>query len=165
MTEEQEKQITDLYLEMYNKLMHTALKNEENESYAEEAVQEVFRIACQHPERCCGCENPQGWLVKTLRYVILNAKRRRAAAKKYLEEYVTLHIVEPYTPENRINVDLLYQNVSQSEEWKLLSDMFVDGMTHKEMAQKYNISVSNCKKRVERAKKNLKKKLKKLVTL
>ena len=81
MTEKQYKRIESLYFEMRDKLMFIAIKNEESESLAEEAVQETFRIACQEADKCCDCPNPQGWLVKTLYNVISNAKRKRANAK------------------------------------------------------------------------------------
>lgn len=160
MTEKQYKQIEMLYLEMRDKLMFIALKNEESESLAEEAVQETFRIACQEAEKCCNSPNPQGWLVNTLYNVICNAKRKRANAKRLIEEYLALQIRESYVSEDRLNVEILYQNVAGLEEFKLLSEMAVEGMSHKEMARRRNISVSACKKRVQRAREILQMKMK-----
>lgn len=164
MTAEQNKQIEALYIEMFNQLLFTAIQNEDNEALAEEAVQEVFQIACQQPEKCCNSPNPQGWLIVTLHNVICNAKRKRATAKRYLEEYLALHVREAYVSENRIDIDILYQNVANTEEWKLLSEMVLDGLSHQEMARRRNISVPACKKRVQRAKEDLRRRLKDLVT-
>lgn len=164
MTEKQYKQIEGLYHEMWDKLMFMALKNEESESLAEEAVQETFRIACQEAERCCDSPNPQGWLVKTLYNVILNAKRKRANAKRLIEEYLALQIQESYISEDRLNVEILYQNVAGMEEFKLLSEMAIEGLSHKEMAEKRNISVNACKKKVQRAREILQVRIKKDVT-
>ena len=73
MNAEQSRKITELYIEMYDKLMMVARKNEDTEALAEEAVQETFSIACQKPEECLESSSPQGWLVLTLRNVIRNA--------------------------------------------------------------------------------------------
>ena len=53
MTEEQRKLISELYLEMFDKLIVYAHSSLENDALAEEAVQETFRIACQSPEKLC----------------------------------------------------------------------------------------------------------------
>lgn len=164
MTAEQDKMITALYTEMYDWLFFTALKNEDNEALAEEAVQEVFHIACQKPEECCNSQNPQGWLVYTLYYVIRNEKKKRATAKKYLEKYLALNVREAYVSEDRIDLEVLYQNVAKTEEWKLLSEMVLEGLSHQEMARKRGISVPACKKRVQRAREELQRRLKDLVT-
>ena len=164
MTEKQYMQIDKLYLEMKEKLMFFALKNEESESLAEEAVQETFRIACQEADRCCSSPNPQGWLVNTLYNVICNAKRKRANAKKLIEEYLALQVRESYVSEDRLNVEVLYHNVAGLEEFKLLSEMAIEGLSHKEMARKRNISVSACKKRVQRAREILQIRMKNDVT-
>ena len=123
-------------------------------------MQETFRIACQEAEKCCNSPNPQGWLVNTLYNVICNAKRKRANAKRLIEEYLALQIRESYVSEDRLNVEILYQNVAGLEEFKLLSEMAVEGMSHKEMARRRNISVSACKKRVQRAREILQMKMK-----
>ena len=53
----------------------------------------------------------------------------------------------------------MYGKVAQLEEFQLLKEMAVDGLSHLEMAQKRGISVDACKKRVQRAKKFLQKKI------
>ena len=164
MTEKQHKQIEELYCEMRDKLLFAALKNEESESLAEEAVQETFRIACQEADKCCDSPNPQGWLVNTPYNVICNAKRKRANAKRLIEEYLALQIRDSYVSENRLDVKVLYQNVAGMEEFKLLSEMAIDGLSHKEMAKRRNISVNACKKRVQRARETLQEKMKNDVT-
>ena len=164
MTEEQYKKIEELYREMRDKLLFIALKNEDSRSLAEEAVQETFQIACQEADKCCSSPNPQGWLVCTLHNVISNAKKKRVNAKKLIEDYLARQIRESYVAEDRLDVRLLYQNVADMEEFKLLSEMAIEGLSHKEMAQRRNISVNACKKRVQRAREVLQEKMKNDVT-
>lgn len=164
MDAKQSKQIERLYLEMYDIMMSYARANEESEALAEEAFQEAFRIACQEPEKLCNSPNPQGWVFLTLRNVIRNNRKQRARMRRFLEEFVSAQVREATFSENEIDVTLLYQNVARSEEFKLLSEMILEGKSHEEMARERGISVNACKKRVQRAKEVLQRKMKNDVT-
>lgn len=160
MNREQRKIIEELYREMYDKLIVYACVNLDSESLAEEAVQETFHTACQKPESICESMNPQGWLVNTLKNTIRNMKRSRANAKRILETYMMTQFREYSITEDRINLNVLYENVADLEEFKLLSEMAIEGRSHEEMARSRNISISACKKRVQRAKETLQRKIK-----
>jgi len=160
MNTKQKRIIEELYREMYDKLMAYARANLDSESLAEEAVQETFHIACQKPESVCSSINPQGWLVNTLRNTIRNMKRNRANAKRILETYMMTQIREFSITEDRINLNVLYENVADTEEFRLLSEMAIEGRSHEEMAKSRGITVSACKKRVQRAKETLQRKIK-----
>lgn len=160
MNAEQSEQIKTLYREMYDKLIVYARSSLGSEALAEEAVQEAFLIACQKPEKLCGSVNPQGWLVLTLRNTIRNMKSSRATAKRLVETYLVAQFKESSVWEDRIDLRVQYENVAQLEEFKLLSEMAIEGRSHQEMAQARGITVSACKKRVQRAKEALQKKIK-----
>lgn len=160
MNAEQSKRIAELYREMFEKLMSYARSSLKNEALAEEAVQETFRIACQKPESMCDSPNPQGWLVQTLKYTISNIQRSRATAKKILEKYVMTQTKEFSFSEDKPELSVLYENVVDTEEFKLLSEMAIEGKSHEEMANSRGISVSACKKRVQRAKETLQRRIK-----
>ena len=156
----QRKYIEQLYLEMYDRLMVYARGSLENETLAEEAVQETFRIACQKPESLCDSPNPQGWLVITLRNTVRNMRHNRATAKRIVEYYLIAQSKEFAVSEDRISLNILYENVADTEEFKLLSEMAILGRSHEEMAASRGITVSACKKRVQRAKEALQRKIK-----
>lgn len=160
MDAKQKKRIEKLYLEMYDKLMAYARSNLGSESLAEEAVQETFHIACKKPEKVCESVNPQGWLVLALKNTIRNMKSSRATAKRIVEQYLMVQLKESTVSEDRIDLRVLYGNVADLEEFKLLSEMAIEGRSHEEMANKRGISVSACKKRVQRAKETLQRKIK-----
>lgn len=160
MNTEQKRMIEELYQEMYDKLMVYARVNLDSESLAEEAVQETFHIACQKPEGLCSSTNPQGWLVNTLKNTIRNMKRSRATAKRIVETYMMTQLRDFSITEDSINLNVLYENVADTEEFKLLSEMAIEGRSHEEMAQSRGITVSACKKRVQRAKETLQSKMK-----
>ena len=151
--------IGQLYLEMHEKLKIYARNSLESESLAEEAVQETFRIACQKPEALCDCPNPHGWLVITLKNTIRNIKSNHATAKRIVELYLLDQAKEFAIHEDEISLKIQYEDIAHTEEFNLLYEMAIEGRSHAEMAQARGISISACKKRVQRAKEFLKKKL------
>lgn len=159
MNTEQSKLIEQLYLEMHDMLISYALSSLAEESLAEEAVQETFNIACQKPEELCDSPNPRGWVVKTLKFTIQNMKRSRKTAKQLLSNYLATQIMETSFSEDKVSLEIMYENVAELEEFKLIKEMAVDGRSHMEMAEARGISVSACKKRVQRAKELLQKKI------
>ena len=159
MNAEQKHKIEELYLEMFEKMKIYAGCSLDNEALAEEAVQETFRIACQKPEQLCKSVNPQGWLVQTLKYTICNMQSNRATAKRIVERYLMTQIKDFSFSEDSLDMTVLYGNIADTEEFKLLAEMAIEGKSHLEMAESRGISISACKKRVQRAKEVLRRKI------
>lgn len=159
MTAEERETIEQLYVEMYDLLLSYSLSALQNESLAEEAIQETFRIACMKPEAIFTSPNPRGWLLNTLKYTISNLKRSRAAATRLMAVYMTSQDPDLLVSEDGIPLEVMYEDVADSDEFQLIREMAVEGRSHLEMAQKRGISVTACKKRVQRAKEYLRKKL------
>ena len=159
MNAKQSRRIEELYLEMFDKMKIYAYSSLGNQALAEEAVQETFRIACQKPEQLCESANPRGWLVQTLKYTIRNMQSNRATAKRIVEKYLMTQFRDLSFSEDSLDLNVLYENVADTEEFKLLAEMAIEGRSHLEMANSRGISVSACKKRVERAKKTLRRRL------
>lgn len=158
MTSDQRKRIEDFYLEMYDRLFIYARSALDNESLAEEAIQETFRIVCMKPEDLLSSPNPKGWIVNTLKHTIQNMKRSRDKANVLLTQYLAANSSVAFS-EDRISLEVTYENVARSEEFQLMKEMAVDGRSHLEMAQSRGISVDACKKRVQRAKEFLRRKI------
>ena len=158
MTSDQRKRIEEFYLEMYDRLFIYARSALDNESLAEEAIQETFRIVCMKPEDLLSSPNPKGWIVNTLKYTIQNMKRSRDKANVLLTQYLAANSSVAFS-EDRISQEVTYENVARSEEFSLIKEMAVDGRSHLEMAQSRGISVAACKKRVQRAKEFLRRKI------
>ena len=55
------------------------------------------------------------------------------------------------------NIDLIYSDLLTPEEYKLLKMVAVHGYTVREAAAEFGINIEVCKKRVQRAKKKMKK--------
>lgn len=161
---EYRKKIEQLYFEMYDMLFTYARCSLREEALAEEAVQETFQIACQKPDQLCESPNPKGWLVKTLKFIILNMKRNRESARQVLSGYLIEQQEGCAFSEDKLDLQLLYEDVSHMEEFRLIKEMAIDGKSHLEMANARGITVNACKKRIQRAKEMLKRKLKQNVT-
>ena len=160
MNPEYSQRIEQLYLEMYDKLFAYARCSFEEESLAEEAVQETFQIACLKPDKLCESVNPKGWLVNTLKFTIRNMKRGRESARQLLSNYLITQSESIAFSEDKLSLQLMYEDISHTDEFKLIKEMVIDGKSHLEMAKARGISVSACKKRVQRAKETLQKKIK-----
>ena len=147
-----------LYKEMYPALHVYAMRILEDSALGEEAVQDAFCIACAKREQFLSSQNPQGWIMLTLKHVMQNMQRSQAKLKKVVsldeEEYLTAG------PSELISVDLLFGDVSESEDFLILKRIALDRYTIVELSEELGVSVEACKKRVQRARKRLRQKLK-----
>ena len=158
MTSDQHKRIEVFYLEMYDQLFLYAQNALKNESLAEEAIQETFRIVCTKPEDLLSSPNSKGWIINTLKYTMQNMRRNRDRTNALLNQYLATYTSDAFS-EDRIPLEVTYENVAHSEEFRLIKEMAVEGKSHLEMAQSRGISVDACKKRVQRAKEFLRRKI------
>ena len=61
---------------------------------------------------------------------------------------------------NDIDLDILYKDLASSGEYVLIKELVLEQKSIQEMAESRGISVAACKKRVQRAKQVLRKRLK-----
>jgi len=151
------QQIEQLYIKMYDYLLQYAKSALGNYALAEEAVQDTFQIACQKPDDVINSIRPEGWLVNTLKYVISNMLRNRANANRIMMAYLATQSRDISIVEDHMRFDIMYGDFVHTEEFQLLKEMAVDGLSHYEMAKKRGITVASCRKRVQRAKEHLRK--------
>lgn len=142
---------------MYYQLIVYAISTLYDHSLAEEAVQDTFRIACAKASNFLSSPNPRGWLLNTLKYVIKNMIRSRASLNNLILCSFDLIENSIIIDTDISNIDFLYSDIVDSAEYELLKRIALDKYTILEAAQELGISVEACKKRVQRAKKKLKK--------
>lgn len=154
MQEQHLSEIEALYIDQYDKLFTYAVRILKNETLAEEAVQETFRIACQKADVLHKHENKEGWLLNTLKYVISNIEKIQFRANRSLAEYTALlkMIQEKHT---EIDLDIMYKDISSSEEYTLIKEYILEQKSIRELAEKRGISIAACKKRIQRARQTL----------
>ena len=161
MTAEQDAFVTAKYHEKRKFLLEYSVSNLKDHALAEEAVQQTFEIACRKIEDFCGSPNPDGWLIKTLGLVIRNLERRRRTERGIMVVADDYHPDLVAAPEIPMSLRITYGSLVDTPQFRLLYETEVLGFTLVEMSRKLGISEAACKKRAERARKYLRKKLKK----
>ena len=166
---EQERLLEKLYKEMYSVLLCYANAALKDKALAEEAVQDTFRIACAKVGELSASENPRGWLMLTLKNVLRNTNRELAALNQLFVSAVSIDdeiVLETYASgtdyEKRIEddeVSILYSDLLSPDEYRLLKRIVLQKYTIRDAAKELGISIESCKKRIQRIKKKLRKKL------
>lgn len=160
MKRDQDKLIDQLFRDFYRFLLNYAQSALKNPSLAEEAVQETFAIACRRADRLYESENPRGWLVETLKFVIRNIEHRQRTANRII---VDLGGCDPDLiggREDQVDPKLIYGDVGDTKEFKLVYAIAVDKKSYIEISEAEGITAPACRKRFERARKFLQKKMK-----
>ena len=160
MNAEQSNFVKENYLKMYDTLKTYARSSLRNESQAEEAVQEAYKIGCRDIEKFYNSPNPDGWIFLVLRNVVRNIKHNWATSTRIMTEYMRTHQQTDMTHQDQHSLELLYGGIVSDDEFRLLYEFGVEGKSHLEMAQSRGISISTCKKRLQRAKEKFREKLK-----
>ena len=158
----EEKELIDrLYFEMYESLVGYANSYLNDQHRAEELTQEVFVSAVRKPESLLNSPNPKGWLYKAMWNMVQNSNRVTARQMKLIADFLSVNGREVTVSIDQPDLKLQFGDLADTEEFKLIYDMAVLGKSQQEMAAERGITVINCKKRVERAKKFLRRKLSK----
>lgn len=155
MKQQQTKQLEQLYLEMYDWLLAYGNATLSDPSRAEEAVQETFRIACDKLPVLLTSDNPKGWLVNTMKGVLRNFYRQDARGTQVL---VPVQESLSDVQLEGLPTDLLYQDLAATKEYELMMKL-TEAESIRELAKRLEISECCCKKRVQRARAYLKKRL------
>ena len=154
-----EEQITKLYQEMYGRMVAYASSVLRDRNLAEEVVQDTFCIFCAKTETTLQHENPQGWLMLTLQNVIRNMQRHRGAMNRLIMQSLQTENLEELLVYDEPDVDLLYGDLAARADFQLLKRVVLDGCTMLEATEESGITVEACKKRIQRIRTNLKRKL------
>ena len=153
-------EIERLYLQLYPLLFEYARSSLSSDSLAEEAVQDTFRIACQKPEAMINSPNPEGWIMNTLKNVLKNTTRNQNISRRILLDYFASNINDITVTNDRVGLEILYEDVADLEEFKMVKAMALEGKSYLEMSQELGISMAACRKRMQRARETLRKKIK-----
>lgn len=161
MTAEQDKLLTERYKAKRKFLLEYAEGSLHNYALSEEAVQQTFEIACCKIDDFCNSSNPDGWLTKTLSFVIRNIESRRRSERRVITTTADYRPDLVAAPEVPLPLRATYGSLVETPQFRLVYEAEVLGRTYKEIAKDLGITESTCKKRAERARKYLEKKLRK----
>ena len=148
--------VETLYRMMFHTLYAYALRGMSDPSLAEEAVQDTFRVACEREDKLFASDNPEGWLMNVLKNVIRSTRREGARLAETVLEVLDEN---GGAADVELDLDTLYGDLSGSEDFRLLKRIALDRCTILEAAEELGIPLETCKKRVQRARKRLQKRL------
>ena len=161
MTVQQDQFLTDRYQAKRKFLLEYAESSLHNYALSEEAVQQTFEIACRKIDDFCNSPNPDGWLTLTLSFVIRNIERCRRSERRVVavtDDYRPDLVAAPEMP---LPLRITYGSLVETPQFHLVYEAEVLGRTYKEIAKDLGVSESACRKRAERARKWLQRKIKK----
>lgn len=159
MTAEQDQFFTQIYKERRKSLLEYAESNLHNHALAEEAVQQAFEIAWRKIDDFQNSPNPEGWIFNAVRFVVFNMASRQRTERRVIaivDEYRPDLVAAPADP---LPLRVHFGDLVDTPQFQIIYEMEFNGRTLAEIAKELGISENACKKRAERARKDLQKKL------
>ena len=159
MTPEQDQFFTKIYKERRKSLLIYAENRLGDYAMAEDAVQQAFEIGWRKIEDFQNSPYPPGWILKATNFVVNNMKSRQRT------EHRVIAIMEDYRPDlvaapaDHLPLRVHFGELLDTPQFRIIYEMEIQGRTLAEIAKDLGISETACKKRAERARKNLQKKL------
>lgn len=146
MLQKERNYIEMLFRTQYTMLLQLALRKTENKDLAEELVQSVFVVACIKSSELLHHPNPVGWLVKTMQFLMLKAKKAECRISAYQTEYYQepTVMIEP-------SLELLLPESLTRHEVIALRLRIEDHASHRDIAATLGLSEVNCRKIISRA--------------
>ena len=159
MTAEQDQFFTTIYKERRKRLLEYAESALGNHAMAEDAVQQAFEIGWWKIEDFQNCPKPEGWIFKSVEFVVRNMKSRLRT------EHRVIAFMDDYRPDlvaapaDSLPLRVHFGELVDLPQFRIIYEMEIQGRTLAEIAKDLGISEAACKKRAERARKDLQKKL------
>ncbi len=153
MNDLESKFIHKLYIDLAARLMRYARIALGDEYLAEEAVHDTFLAACGKVGVLMEHPNPQAWMVAALRTTFRKYLSQRAHDAELLNRIAAAAPDDSSADED--DPDVLYSDLLENEDYKLLRSFAEDGSTISEFAAKLGIPPDTCSKRIQRARKRL----------
>ena len=139
--------LKSLYEAQYEKMFKLAYRMIGSTETAQDLVQEAFLIALFHRDELTTHPLPEGWLMLTLKNLVLNERRRiKNHPEVALESIAELSEAPPDT-----SLDMLLPKKLSTEDRKVLIWRFEQQIEYREMADRLGISEVGCRSRVSRA--------------
>lgn len=156
MKKKQDEFFTEIYNETYNSLGKFVSRRARDPGMAEDILQEVYLEAFRHLDDLKAHENPVGWIYKTAHNKItkMNSIYNRHA-------YYEIGLEEGADQEIWDHSELVeleeYRTALREDEYELLIKKYVEGYSHRDLAQMSGNSVAGSKMKLSRIVSKLKK--------
>lgn len=150
--------IEDAYKAHFKDVYGYVVRRVGNETVAEDIVHDVFLTALDKIEKFRNHPQQKGWLMVTARNKMRELKRKMENNPlESLEEMV--EVGEEEVDYEKIEFELTVLEVVKEEEWELIKDYYLRGVTIREMAEKYGITENAMTVRLHRLRKKIKERI------
>jgi len=116
---------------------------------AEELVQDAFLIAVDKMDEVAASKNPEGWLMNTMKFLILHENRLRSKGAAIIFEYEQVNDYELASKDEYIAET---RSMFSDEEWWLLRVSCIEKLPVGIIAKQMGLPYETCKKRVQKVK-------------
>lgn len=160
MQPDEDELLERLFRSEYRALRYHAYRFLGNYDLAETAVQEAFVIACRKIDALMKSPNPEGWLMETVKNVARNLSRTH---QNYRDLVISVEEADAAALATEDKSPLLLEDACGSlvsrEEFLLFRRVTLEEESYSTAAERLNISVWACRKRVQRTAERLKARL------
>lgn len=142
-----EKYIEQMYMANYDDMLRFASTVLNNRDLAQDVVQESFLIAQARADKFMTSPEPRGWLFNVMKNVIGNVYKQQ---KKLMSMKQSLTETRDHG-ELELGFSTKYKGMISDEELQMLIWVYCYGCSYAEVAERLGITLSACKKRIQRA--------------
>ncbi len=147
MSDKSKQFIEELYKANRDKMFRYAYRLIGRAEKAEELVQEAFVLALLYENELINHPKPVSWLFVTLKYQIMNERRRKESSSEVsLDDFFSLE-GEPL----KESLDTVLPKELSDSERRILIWKFEEQIDYKEMSERLGITQNACRIRVMRA--------------
>lgn len=139
--------LQSLYEKYYEKMIRFSYRLVGTVESAQDLVQETFLLALYNQNKLSNHPNPEGWLMKTLKNLILNEQRR---VQNHIEIPLDA-VVNMLSKAQDLPLESVLPKQLSKEEREILIWRFERQMDYREIAERLGISEAGCRSRVFRA--------------
>ena len=162
MTSEQAAFYDQLVRKKYRFLYHCAMQVLQDHFLAEDVVMDTFHTAFLKIDLLCTLENPTGWLVRVLQNKLgncLKVRKRDAELLLALNGAAAAEAEADAGSTPGCGMHLLLLSLERQlapEDYQLFRLYFIDGMRHAQLAERLDITLWACRKRLQRVRDQVK---------
>lgn len=144
---DQDELISSLYEKQYDRMYQIGYRLTGDAEKTQDVIQSTFLLALFHKDRFLVHPNQAGWLIKTLKNLIENERRRLSSRDLALNEDI-FNIAAPGAGDN---LEELLPTRLRKEDRDILMWRFSQELDYRAIANILGISQSGCRDRVARA--------------
>ena len=149
LTSDTDDLISQLYDDMYKKLVMTAYTRLRNYQAAEDIVQDVFALAQEKRVNLLLHPNPGAWLFDVLKKKLMHELRSMTRFKAMLAK-LEVGLTAELSAETASIPDR-FDHLTEKE-YNVLRTIYIDGSTIRMVAEKLGLSYETCRRHVQKTK-------------